>query len=116
MTTTSPPVQRAAGALSCSDALEAERPARQRRELVWGSGDLVVQPHEKCSPADPAAAPLCNGRHFRNDGWLGRWPPARDRVADCEPVGADAPGHDSAFRRLVLSLVVRRPIVVAIGD
>src|SRR3984885_12706855 len=73
MTMTLLPARRAAGGPSCSDALEARRPARQRRELVWGSGDLVVQPHEKCSLAEPPRR-LCDRWHFRNDAGAGLHP------------------------------------------
>jgi hypothetical protein len=112
---TSQPGRRAAAVQSCSDALEVCRPSGDGVSL-FGLGRFGGSTSRKMFAGGSAAAPPCDGRHFRNDGGdRVRRAPAGDRVADRDRTGADAPSHDHPLRRLVLSLVVKRRILSAIG-
>jgi hypothetical protein len=105
---TSQPGRRAAAVQSCSGALEAGRPARRRRELVWGREiwwfNLTKNVRRRIRPR----------RRYVTGDISGTMVGIGRRPADGDRVGADAPSHDHPLRRPVLSLVVKRRILSAI--
>jgi hypothetical protein len=91
MTTTSPPARPGAGALSCSDALEAGRPARRRRELVWGREiwwfNLTKNVRQRIRPRAAMWRETFSGTMVG----IGRRPADADRMANRDRVGAALP-------------------------
>jgi hypothetical protein len=79
--------------------------AAAARKLV-GTFAAIKSPADIPEAERPAGTMAVSGRRHS----------IRDRAADCDRMGANAPSHNHPFRRLILPLVVRRHIVVAIGE
>src|ERR1700722_3103936 len=105
MTTTSPPARRAAGALNCSDALGAGRPARRWRELVWtleiGGSTSRKMLRQRIGPRRPRVT----GDISETMVGIGHGPAHGDRMTNRAAWGAYAPGYDRRFWRLIFYFV-----------